>query len=512
MKIQRRRFLKECFSGVVAGGLVTSSVWGELEKVAREKKLNLLFIMSDQHNADALGCYGNPDIQTPHIDRLASRGMRFENAFCQSPICCPSRMTILTGRYAHSHGVIFNQVEDTCDETTIAELCREAGYQTAAIGKMHLMTPAQEHGFDYVVDRQEFGRFRSIQEGGESFNKGWKKRLNLPLKKFIAGVRGEKNQEKPMSFWADQTIQFMRQNQDQPFCAWCSFYGPHQPINPSDPWGSMYDPAKISLPKPRKHPHPSPLLKEAQERFHDMTEEDHRRVLALYYGLVSQIDHNIGRVLQALETLGLADRTIVVYTSDHGESMSKYGAWLKKTGCFDMTVQVPLIIRLPGVSTAGKVSDALVGLIDLMPTFCDLMRLPVPSKVQGWSLAPLLKGETDHHRDIVFSELGYPGQDYGYFYMGRTQHHKYIWQDNEGQGFEELYDLQQDPYELINQVNNPQYTQILADLKQRVKVWNETTDHASLRPLVPRDQMRSHPLNTQAVETALGNLDLKIPK
>jgi len=481
-EISRRDFIKHTAAGTAAASLLGLSSCSTPTKAEKGEKLNVLFIMSDQHNARALHCGGNDDIQTPNLDRLADDGWRFSQAHCQTPQSCPSRYTLWTGRYAHSHGCRWNGVVEPLDEVTIGEIFSDAGYVTGTIGKHHMMHDPKKHGFAHVVSMGEYNQFLAGERQPNAYQKGdW-----LPFK--VSGPVGASeadNDHHPMGFWTSETIKFLQENKDNPFCLWYSFYGPHTPIVPSRPWADMYDPAELSLPGNFDYSRDSmpAMLMNARNKFRNMTEEDHRKVLAYYYGLVTQMDYNIGRVLDELERLGIADKTVVVYTADHGEMMSEHRAWTKFVLGLDATVRVPLIIRLPRAATGGKEVTELVGSIDLMPTLCELVGLKYPDKVQGRSLVPLLQGRDVEWRKTIFSEIGYPGKNMGLCSIALTHGHKYVLHENRGNTFEELFDLERDPWETTNEVDNPKYAAVLAELKRSMKEWNDTTDHAPMYPI-----------------------------
>jgi len=493
--ITRREFIKGAAAGAAVGGLFGLGACATGRKAVKGEDLNVLFIMSDQHNARALGCYGNPDVLTPNMDRIAGEGVRFDKAFCQTPQSCPSRMSILTGRYAHSHGVRVNGVLEPEGLTTVAGILREAGYSTGAVGKMHVFSRLSKLGFDLQVDMIEYLAFLK-KEGQPNFTASgdW---LDFKISGPVGITHSDNDHHRP-GFWAGEMVKFLRANKDRPFCAWCSFYGPHTPITPSRPWAEMYDPDKLTLPgnfgsRPEKV---SRRLETAQRNFRRMDERDHRQTLAYYYGLVSQIDYNIGVVLDELERLGLAEKTIVVYTADHGEMMAEHSTWTKGTGCFDATVRVPLIIRLPGALPRGKVVRELVGSIDLMPTLLDMTGRPVPGKVQGKSLLPLMRGRGRGWRDVVFSEGGYPGRGHGVSSMARTQSHKYVRHTKGEELFEELFDLERDPWETENEIDNPEYAGVRGELLGEMEGWNANTDHAPMYPVMSKErqkELREHP-------------------
>ncbi len=449
---------------------------------AADPPVNVLFIMSDQHNVRSLGCSGNPEIKTPVLDRLASEGVRFSNAFCQTGQCCPSRYTIWTGRYAHSHGLRWNHVVEPLEETTVGEIFKQAGYATATIGKHHMMHSPREHGFDVVIDRPEYHEFLEAERQPSILASVDK--MDQPSKAYT-GVSRAPNKYHPTGYWAAETIKFITANKDRPFCAWLSFYGPHTPIIPSKRWANMYDPAEITLPanNPSKLASRARMMDVAREQYGMLTSEQHREMLARYYGFVSQIDYNIGRVLDELDSLGLADNTVVVYTADHGEMAGEHGLWTKFTLNYDGTVHIPMILRMPGVVPSGVVVDELVGLVDLLPTLCELTGQPISDKMQGTSLVALSQGKATDWRDVIFSEIGYPGRAAGRCVLARTRTHAYIQYENYGQPMAELFDMAGDRWQMRNVIDNPEYANIARKLKQSIADWDATTDHAPMIPI-----------------------------
>ena len=449
-----------------------------------ERPVNVLFIMSDQHNVRAIGCSGNPQIKTPVLDQLAADGVRFSNAFCQTGQCCPSRYTIWTGRYAHSHGCRWNNVPEPLEEVTVGEIFKKAGYATATIGKHHMVHSPTKHGFDVVIDQPEYRAFLKAEKQPPMLASVDK--MEQPTSAYT-GISRAPNRYHPTGFWAAKTIEFLKANRDKPFCAWLSFYGPHTPIIPSKRWAAMYDPDEITLPGnyPCKLSSSSRMMERAQEQFRDVTSAQHREMLARYYGFVSQIDYNIGLVLEQLDQLGLADNTVVVYTADHGEMAGEYGLWTKFVLNYDATVHVPLIIRVPNVLPKGVVVEELVGLIDLLPTLCDLANLPTPSQVQGKSLVELSQGRPVEWRDVIFSEIGYPGRASGRCVLARTHTHAFLQHENYGQPFEELYDLMIDPWQTRNVVHKEDYQTVRESLGDAIVAWEKSTDHADMIPVGP---------------------------
>jgi arylsulfatase A-like enzyme len=449
----------------------------EVTHMAHSKR-NVLFIMSDQHNAHALGCYGNAQIETPHLDHLATQGVVFDRAFCQTGQCCPSRYSIWTGRYARSHGLYWNGMMEDAEETTVGDLFKSAGYVTANIGKhhMHMAEVPDKHGFDHIVDRRDYTAFvrservPAFHEAGE-----WLPDHVHPGRAHV-GTSEADNDHHPTGFWASETIDFLRKHRDNPFCLFCSFYGPHTPIAPSRPWAALYDPLQITLPPNNDYAFPqAPGLAQTQAKSGEFTAALHRETLAYYYGLVSQMDHNIGRVLQELDTLGLFEHTVVVYTSDHGDMMGEHGAWTKGVLGYDATIRVPLIVRSPGTIPAGKRVRELAALIDLLPTLLDLTDQDIPRDIQGRSLASLAAGHKVAWPAIVFSEIGRSISDQ--VITARACTDKYVLFRRGGiEMYEQFFNLERDPWEMRNEVENQDYSERVDELRAALADWEARTE------------------------------------
>ncbi len=470
-RLSRREFLVGSLAGY------TMFQTGALAKAATPR--NILFIMTDQHNAHALGCYGSREVKTPNMDRIAREGVLFESAFCQTGQCCPSRYSIWTGRYARTHGLYMNKQLENSKEDTIGDILKRKGYKTGTIGKHHMNMHVipDNHGFDVVIDIPEYHAFMESEGTYGQERRGDFLPENVHPGRSRVGPCQADNDHHKAGYWAAQAIDFLRKNREQPFCLWLSFYGPHTPIMPSEPWASMYDPETTKLPPNHKYDYDydTPGLKSTQEKSGTFTEDLHRKTLTYYYGLVSQIDYNIGRVLDELDRLGLADNTAVVYTADHGEMMSEHGAWTKGGQGYDATVRVPLILRCPGVIPKGVRRQELACSIDLLPTLLELIHQPIPQNVQGKSLVGPAKGEPGAWRDTVFSEIG--ASLVNQTITTRTANTKYVTYRRGGKvAYEQLFDLEKDPWEMENQSGNPKYKQVLSDMRQKRAQWEMETE------------------------------------
>jgi arylsulfatase A-like enzyme len=477
-----------------------------LGQIGWERPLNVLVVMTDQHNARALGHTDNgfggvPSSLTPNLDALAAGGTRFDAAFCATPQCSPSRFTVLTGRWPHDHGLRWNGIWEPHGQVTFPRLARAAGYVTATIGKHHfnwLLQSAplvEDHGFDLVIDWSDYSNFcasRStptflapgrywampglFNERGGGYHLPW------------AGFTLNTNELHPAGFWADQAIRFLEQRagpggDGQPFLLYYSMVGPHPPMLPTgsaDPqdWAHIFHPYSQLALAPNLNKVATTTRLAIHQGFREgMTPEQHREALSYYYGLINQIDWNIGRVLARLESLGLADETIVVFTADHGEMATEMGCWAKGAGSYEALTRVPLIVRLPGTVQQGLVSEALVSNIDLVPTLLELTGVPIETAdrafLPGASLAPILAGDgtPSGWRDRVFIEQGDP---HAIRFLRsrtiRTATTKFV-QDEMGGGESEFYDLALDPWEIEDLSSDPARQAEIAGLSAELDAW-----------------------------------------
>ncbi len=367
-----------------------------------EKRPNFLFILSDQHNASVLGCSGNTVVRTPNLDRLASEGVLFEQAYCQNPLCVPSRASMLTGQYCRTTGIYDNKhlLEPNC--TTFPRVLSAYGYRTCLIGKAHF-NGEQFHGYQERPYGDLYGQAhqpdprRSPELGaaglGELVDNAGPTGIPLPLTQTEITVA-------EAAKWLQTHVSLRG---PQPFCLSVHFDKPHFPVRcPAEYFehyrGRVHTPATPEGYRDRA----VPFVRKAIDRFR-FEGQDGDRYQAAYYGCVEWVDDAIGRLLDVLEYLGLAEDTMVIYTSDHGDLLGEKGAW-NKTLFFDSSAKVPMIARFPGAFPAGRRVTDLVGLIDLFPTMCELSHIPLPRTCEGISLAPLLTGEGEFGRDYVLAE------------------------------------------------------------------------------------------------------------
>ncbi len=488
---------------------------------------NILLITSDQQRADCFG-FENPAVKTPHLDRLAQRGTRFGACITPNLVCQPSRASILTGLLPLTHGVWDNGVDldPAVGERGFAGTLSRAGYRSAFIGKAHFATKATfaptgtpecwrssatfgpgwfgpYMGFRHVelctlghlqrTDRHVPGGHYErwvLSRGVDDEAHGlWATDLGPSV-----GAAQTWHSALPAAWhsstWvADRTIDFLaRRPADEPFCVWASFPDPHHPFDCPEPWSRLYDPRSITLPKHRtrdldRRPwwHRAVLESEPElsdpalrrfrsksSRMPDQSDEQLAHMTANYYGMISQIDHSVGRMLEALEHFGLADNTLVVYTTDHGELLGNHGLYLKHPIPYEDLLRVGMIVRGPGVR-AGNVVHEPVSTLDLAATFHDYTGVAAPRNQQSRSLRSLLEGESVT-RDVAYSEWHVHASRCGValkLRTVRTKTHKCTFELDSGAG--ELYDLVEDPDEMHNRFDDPAYASVRKELHDMMR-------------------------------------------
>ncbi|MDZ7638932.1 MAG: sulfatase-like hydrolase/transferase [Bryobacterales bacterium] len=428
-------------------------------------RYNLLFLMSDQHQRNAVGCYGNAQVQTPHIDALARDSVRFTGTYCPSPVCVPSRGSLITGLYAHKHGARILDDALPADVPTVGHYFGERGYSTAAIGKMHFVDESRRHGFAHRLNEESFRSQRPPDA---------RQRMRA-LAGDIGGVDGAGLDLGPEYFednwFADRAVDFLRAHREKPFCLWTSFLQPHTPFRPMKRYFDLYDPANLTLPRRPANDleggFEGHLIRAKERGWYQQSDEAARVSMAGYYGNISQMDDNLGRVWNELRELGLAKNTVVVYTSDHGEMASAHRMYTKHN-MFEESVAVPLSISVPDGERG--VRHEFIEQVDLFPTLAELCGLDAVSGLHGRSFARALNGGEASKRDFVYSEYWFCRnvftRDDRYvgkppLLMVRTSRYKlnYLsW------GRSELFDLENDPGEFENRIDHPGLQDIRTEL------------------------------------------------
>jgi len=421
---------------------------------------NLLFVFADQMRGMDMGCAGNGQVRTPHMDELGSQGTIFTHAYANSPVCTPSRATILTGRYPLAHRALANDLPLPEDEVCISELLAGAGYRTGYIGKWHLdgvprdrFTPPgpRRHGFDF------WAAWNCAHDyfGGKLF-------LDTPEPLELPGYE-------PVA-QTDLAIEFLQQRDSRPFCLFLSWGPPHAPYDQvPEGYKALYDPAQVEL-RPNFRPiTPGPR---------DISGgQDPRETLAGYYAHITALDEQLGRLLDALETSGLAEDTIVVFTSDHGDMLWSQGM-LKKQQPWEESISIPLLVRWPGRVPAGRCCDTLITTADFAPTLLGLMGLNVPERMQGTDLSDIVLGsdapgpQSVFLMDVVTMDQAF-AQGLREWRGVRTKRYTYArWVDGNGWL---LYDNEADPYQMHNLVDERDYAAVRETLDRELERWLAVT-------------------------------------
>ncbi|MBL7133608.1 MAG: sulfatase-like hydrolase/transferase [Phycisphaerae bacterium] len=497
---RRRDFLKA--TGAAAAALAAPRVLRAANRPA--ERPNVLLLFSDQHHAGVMGCEGHATVRTPHLDRLASEGVRFSRAYCSDGVCVPSRTAMFTGLYPRTTGVLYNA--DAPPEgdglLPLHKLLRAGGYRTGAFGKMHLPRGLREAGWDASAttisprqDPSEENYWDWVREKGQfdSHERDFKGSHAAPL---MAQLSRTKPENRTTAYAAGKTIDFLRQckKAGKPFFCWCSFIYPHQPYTPLPQWAALYDVDKIKLPANVAEPLanlPPALrnwrLKTTPPWNCGTAAKDHaiyRRYVAYYYALVSEIDHHIGGVLDELKRLGLDDNTIVIYASDHGDFVAGHGMVEKCAvghNVYEDTLRVPLIFRWPSQFKGGAVRDDLASLLDLYPTILDLTgvkRPPAARKLDGTSLAPTLRTGKPLGRQYVVSENWSQVTVIGKRYklgVWQAPGRRYAQWDFRKYG-DMLFDRQANPLETKNLVGMPAMAAEEKRLRAFLARWLKQTD------------------------------------
>lgn len=446
---------------------------------------NVLMIMADQLTALALGAYGHGVVRTPVLDRLAAAGTLFENAYCNFPLCAPSRFSLLSGKLATRIGAFDNAAEFRASVPTFAHGLRALGYRTCLAGKMHFVGPDQLHGFEERLTTDiypaDFGWTPNWDAPEERID-WWYHNMSSVKDAGIAEATNQLDFDDEVAFHAERwLVDRARETDRKPFFLCASFTHPHDPYAIRREYWDRYDDAEIDLPRVPPLPweamdaHSRRLARVSAMDDVSITEEDVRRARHAYYGEISYVDDLVGRLLATLERYGLASNTVVLFTADHGEMLGERGLWYKMH-FFEWTLRVPLIVAGPGVA-ARRVADP-VSLLDVLPTFLDLGG-GLPDKAllgDGASLAPYLRGASPGPRPVL-AEYTAEGA-LAPILMVRDGSLKLVWSEADPPL---LYDLARDPDELENRAGDPAYADGLARLMGILgRSWDAKAIHAAV--------------------------------
>lgn len=481
------------------------------------KKKNVLLITSDQQHWNTIGAF-NKEIKTPNLDRLVKEGTTFSRAYCPNPTCTPTRCSMITGLYPSQHGGWSLGTKMPEDVLTIGDILHENDYKVSLIGKAHFQHNLQNdkyssleampilqdfefwknfngpfYGFDHIeLTRNHTVEFLVGQHYvlwmEEKGFKNWRDFYQKPIGTLDSNEKRVWHipEEYHYDTWiAERTNAMLDEykKKDESFFLWASFFDPHPPYFVPEPWASMYDPKDIKLPhfKKDEHQNTSPLLKKTQEinpdfseyfepkdknwlhgcHSHVHTEEELRKDIAIYYGMISMMDHYIGKILDKLDSLRLYNDTMVIFTSDHGHFFGQHGLIAKGPFHYEDMIKVPMIVRDPGSVPSGKVNNSLQSLVDLTPTILSKLNIEVPRTMSGKDESKVWDGKKDKLRTYITCENQHTEKTVNLRTLV-TDRYKITVYYNRNHG--EMYDLIKDPKEFNNLWDNPDYAELKTKL------------------------------------------------
>ena len=457
-----RRIQPRTFLGWIAGslGALAVSGWGVGLGAEPGFRPNIVLILMDDLRWDELGCVGHPFVRTPHIDRIAREGVRYNNAFATTPLCSPSRASFLTGRYPHAHGIIDNVDRSELSHrlVTFPLLLQRAGYETGYVGKWHMgVDDSRRPGFDFWVSIKGQGTYNDpeINEDGR-----------------VAKVPGYVT-----DIFNDRAVAFLKRPRTKPFLLYLAHKAVHPDVTQfadgrlSDPSSGIFRPADrhrdlyADQPIPRRQNvtdrlDGKPALRRQIDDLPPLgpstgtSDETIRSRLRM----LMAVDDGVGRIFEALEQIGKSDETLILFTSDHGYFYGEHGLSVERRLAYEEAIRIPLLMRYPRLIHAGQVLDPMVLSIDLAPTLLEIGGAPIPDDVRGRSLLPLLDGRTwaPRHSFLIeyFSDTVFPRVRNMGYHAVRTERWKYI-HYNELAEMDEFYDLESDPFEMRNLIDEP---------------------------------------------------------
>jgi arylsulfatase A-like enzyme len=414
---------------------------------------NILYIFPDQLRAQSLGCYGNTEVKTPHIDRLAAESAVFENTLANTPVCCPARANMFTGTYAHKNGMIANDLRLRESHTTVAEVLAANNYRTGFIGKWHLDGGQRMPGFVPPGPRRQGFEFWAANQCSHAhFNTQYFRDSPepIPMRKFEA------------EGWTDLGIEFLNatKTDNRPFFLSIAMGPPHDPYGAPEEYMKMYDPEKLTMrPNWRQDAPNTPGPKQ----------------IAAYYAAITAVDDQIGRLMRTLKELNLEQDTIVLLSSDHGDMLGSQGLRLKRKP-WEESIRIPGILRYPSRVKAGQRLTAPFTHVDFAPTFLGFCGIKPPASMQGSDLSPVAMGQANARTpDSAFFQIFGPFQGDGteHAWRGvRTDTHMYARLKDKPWV---LYDLKKDPYQTNNLAGKPEAKALQSSLDKRINQWMQQT-------------------------------------
>lgn len=489
------RFTRFSLFLCLAALVVFSPSTAQVQTPARRP--NVVFIMTDDHAAHALSAYGSRLNKTPHLDRLAKEGMKFENAFVTNSICTPSRAVILTGKYSHLNGVpVFNHIDNT--QPQLQKYLQAAGYHTGMVGKWHLggndpkrPDDGKPVGFDY---------WNILPGQGAYFDPVM---IEMGERKKLSGYTTDIITDLAMGF-------IEKRPKDKPFFLMYHHKAPHRNWQPAEKYRKQFENYDPPIPATFDDDYKGKSDASRQSTMHidaDLNESDtkgkppaglsgaelkrwkFRRYMQDYLACVQSVDDNVGRFLDYLDKTGLAENTIVIYTSDQGFFLGEHNFYDKRF-MYEESLRTPLLVRWPGKIKPGSVSKSMVLNLDFPVTMLDAAGVKIPADMQGRSFLPLLRGQTPKDwRRSMYYRYYHPGHhNVAAHYGVRTDRYKLIFFNKLNQW--ELYDLQKDPIEMKNLYNDPAYKKIVEDLKKELyRLKKEVKDDDQFADKLPVDDV-----------------------
>lgn len=445
---------------------------------------NILVICSDEHNPRMAGYRNHPYVKTPNLDRLATEGVHFTRAYCNSPVCGPSRMSFITGKYVHEIESWFMRIPLNRNEMTWARRLDQAGIPATMLGKMDFSGDYQDGGFTehkILLKRPEWNPYPRTSPWSarlEGYSRPDKRKhlvhAGAMEQEVIGGVEqypqylGFYNHDRKVTDWA---LEFLRdkgsKSNNKPWALYVGLLYPHWPFRVPQRYFDMYYPDNIEMPRdavfPNERLHPSLQHFQKALNLGEVTEDMIRRTVAAYYGMITAMDEMIGEILDELKNQGLDEDTYVIYTSDHGESLGEHGLFYKQCS-YESSVGVPLIIKGPDLPK-GRVVNDIVSLVDLYPTIMDIAGLECEQDRQGSSWLRLIHGDKTGHKGYAFSEF------HGNFFkddwfMIVKDNYKYTYYTDQRPS---LFHLAEDPYEMNDLATDPAYKEILLEFEKLLR-------------------------------------------
>lgn len=487
----------------------------------KKEKLNILIVLADQHNADLMGCAGHGQVLTPNLDAFSASGTRFARAYCQNPICTPSRVSILSGQYCHNHGLYGLSGPAPSALPNFMSHFKAAGYRTAAFGKLHLPNNPRNWLTD---DLERFGDTYETVDGEHLKSEFFDYLGSLGLRELEDSHHNKWNYgygsisldampsllpyEHTQEVWCvKQTIEFIDKSPEKPFCIEVAFQKPHHPLLPNERFWNLY-PSDIELPATffqgpeGRPPHFQSMWHQFRkikwdysgdgEGFIDGARRSWRGTLAC----ISQIDDVFGRLMCFLEERGLAENTIVIYSSDHGAYHGIHGIVEKAPGiCSDAVCRVPLIWRVPGITQPGMICGELTESVDIFPTIASLCGLAPPDTADGKDITPILSGKKEQIHDLAVTEN--PWSKAIRWGKWRFVHYRREMFDGDDAG--ELYDIENDPDERCNLYNEPELSNTVFEGRRLLLDWligttRIVTSHPAVTSGAGMEGKRSYPV------------------